>query len=64
LLRARFFLQHVREIKSQIAGRPRFLNHEEGGWRVNLADLVGMASYFPPEYLPVRPATTARTRHP
>ena len=63
MLRARFILRHVRESKSQIAVRPRFLNREEGGWRINLAGFVGMAPYFRPEYLPVRASPTARTRH-
>jgi hypothetical protein len=56
LLRARCILRRVRESKDKIAGRLLFVNHEYGGWRLNLADFVGMAPYFRPEYLPVRPA--------
>ena len=68
LLRARFILQHVREhvrgSRSQIAERPFILTHEDGGWRVNLWDFVGMASAFPPDYLPARPVPPPHTKRP
>ena len=66
LLRARFILQQVRGSQSQIAERsferPFILRHEDGGWRVNLWDFVGMASAFPPDYLPARPVPPPHTK--
>ncbi len=66
LLRARFILQQVRGSKSQIAERsferPFILRHEDGGWRVNLWDFVGMASAFPPDDLPTRPVPPPHTK--
>jgi hypothetical protein len=66
LLRARLILQQVRGSKSQIAERvferPFILRHEDGGWRVNLWDFVGMASAFPPDYLPTRPIPPPHTK--
>jgi hypothetical protein len=62
LLRARFILQHVRDSKSQVAERPFILTYEEGAWRVNLWDFVGMASAFPSDYLPARPVPPPHTK--
>ena len=66
LLRARFILQQVRGSQSQIAERPFerpfILRYEEGEWRVNLWDFVGMASAFPPDYLPARPVPPPHTK--
>jgi hypothetical protein len=68
LLRARFILQQVRGSTGQIAERsferPFILKYEEGAWRVNLWDFVGMASAFPPDYLPARPVSPPRTKRP
>ena len=64
LVRTRFVLQHVRSDQSQVAERPFILRHEEGAWRVNLWDFVGMASAFPPDYLPARPVPTPHTKRP
>ena len=64
LLRARFVLQHVRGSKSQVTERPFILKHEDGRWRVNLWDFVGMASAFPPDYLPARPVPSPHTKRP
>ena len=64
LVRARFILQHVRDGKSRIAERPFILRNEEGAWRVNLWDFVGMASAFPPDYLPTRPLPRPHGKRP
>jgi hypothetical protein len=64
LVRARFVVRHARRGWSEVVERPFLLMFEDGEWRVNLWDFVGLASYFPPEYLPMRPGTFPRGRRP
>lgn len=64
LVRARFVVRHTRRGWSETIERPFLLMLEDGEWRVNLWDFVGLATYFPPEYLPMRPGPVPRGRHP
>ena len=64
LVRARFAIRHTRRGWSEVVERPLLLRFEDGDWRVNLWDFVGLASYFPPEYLPLRPGPYPRGGRP
>jgi hypothetical protein len=64
LVRARFSVRHTRRGWSEAVDRAFLLRLEDGDWKVNLWDFVGLASYFPPEYLPIRPAPSPRGGRP
>jgi len=64
LVRVRFSLRDTRRGWSDAVERAFLLRFEDGGWKVNLWDFVGLASYFPPHYLPVRPGPFPRGGRP
>ena len=55
LVRVRFSVRDTRRGWSETVERPFILRFEDGEWRVDLWDFVGLASYFPPDYVPLRP---------
>jgi hypothetical protein len=52
-VRTRFRLRYTHREWSEVVERLFLRTFEEGEWRVNLWDFVGLASYFPPEYPPM-----------
>ena len=64
LVRVRFSLRDTRRGWSEAVERAFLLRFEDGGWKVNLWDFVGLASYFPPDYLPMRPGPFPRGGRP
>ena len=64
LLRARFSVRDTRRGWSAAVERAFLLRLEDGGWKMNLWDFVGLASYFPPDYLPMRPGPFRRGGRP
>ncbi len=55
LLYVQFGLRDRHLPRQEITSRPFMLSLEDGAWRVNLWDFVGLANYFPPQYLPPWP---------
>jgi hypothetical protein len=49
LLDVRFGLEDTRRPWAESTGRPFLLLLEDGGWKVDLWDFVGLANYFPPD---------------
>jgi hypothetical protein len=49
LLDVRFGLEDTRRPWAESAGRPFVLRLEDGEWKVDLWDFVGLANYFPPD---------------
>lgn len=64
LVRARFSVRDARRGWSEAVERAFLLRFEDGGWKVNLWDFIGLASYFPPDYLPMRPGPFPRGGRP
>ncbi len=69
LLDVRFGLEDTRRPWAASTGRPFHLRLEDGGWKVNLWDFVGLANYFPPDVFPgppriVPPPRPARPKGP
>jgi len=64
LVRARFSVRDTRRGWSETVERAFLLRFEDGDWKVNLWDFVGLASYFPPDYLPMRPGNFPRSGRP
>jgi hypothetical protein len=64
LVRARFSVRDTRRGWSEAVERAFLLRFEDGDWKVNLWDFVGLASYFPPDYLPMRPGHFPRGGRP
>ena len=55
LVTVRFGLEDKRRPWAESTDRPFLLKLEDGRWKVNLWDFVGLASYFPPEFFPGPP---------
>jgi hypothetical protein len=55
LVYVRFGLEGKRRLRAESTDRMFLLRLEDGRWAVNLWDFVGLAYYFPPEYLPEQP---------
>ena len=64
LVGARFSVRDTRRGWSEAVERAFLLRFEDGDWKVNLWDFVGLASYFPPDYLPTRPGHFPRSGRP
>ena len=64
LVRARFSVRDTRRGWGEAVERAFLLRLEGGGWKINLWDFVGLASYFPPDYLPMRPGPFRRGGRP
>lgn len=64
LLDVRFGLEDTRRPWAENTGRPFVLRLEDGGWKVNLWDFVGLANYFPPDVFPGPPRIVPPARPP
>lgn len=51
LIYVKFGLEDRRRVLMESVARPFLLKFEEGQWRVSLWDFVGLANYFPPEFM-------------
>ncbi len=54
LVRVGIRLEDRRAHRKAATARPFLMRFEEGAWKVNLWDFVGLAAFFPPHYLPGR----------
>jgi hypothetical protein len=64
LVAVRFGLEDRRRPWAESTGRPFLLRLEDGRWRVNLWDFVGLANYFPPDVFPGPPLIVPPPRPP
>lgn len=55
LVYVRFGVEDKRRPWVNSTERPFLLSLEDGRWKVSLWDFVGLANYFPPDFLPNRP---------
>ncbi|HSB71383.1 MAG TPA: hypothetical protein VLT62_18815 [Candidatus Methylomirabilis sp.] len=67
LLYVRFGLEDKRRVLTESVERPFLLRLEEGQWKVSLWDFIGLANFFPPDFvltppLLVPPPATPRLR--
>jgi hypothetical protein len=56
IVQASFVVRDTRRGWREMVRRPFLLTFEDGAWRINLWDFVGLVSYFPPDVVPVPPA--------
>ncbi len=64
LVAVKFGLEDKRRPWAESTGRSFLLRLEDGGWKVSLWDFVGLANYFPPDYLPGQPLIVPPSRAP
>lgn len=64
LVYVRFGLEDKRRPWAESTNRVFLLRLEDGRWTVNLWDFVGLAYYFPPDYLPTQPLVIPPPRFP
>ncbi len=60
----RFGLEDKRRPWAESTARPFLLRFEDGRWTVDLWDFLGLAYYFPPDYLPEPPLVVPPPRPP